>query len=60
YAAMRALEVWVALGRGGVPPRRRPLYFLAVVAVVPVDVVATAAAVVAHVRRRPHGWDTAR
>ena len=60
YASIAGLEVWVALGRGGVSRRRRPAYLAAVATVFPADIVATAVAVVAHRRTRDQHWRSPR
>ena len=60
YALAAGLEVCVALARGGVSVRAAPRYLAALVVVFPVDVVATAAAVVSHLRRRPVTWQSPR
>jgi len=60
YAVVAALEVWVALGRGGVPAHRRPAYFASLAVVFPVDVAATAVAIVLHRRPRAGDWRSPR
>ena len=60
YASIAGLEVWVALGRGGVLPRRRPAYLASLATVFPADIVATAVAVVSHRRPRAHDWRSPR
>jgi 1,2-diacylglycerol 3-beta-glucosyltransferase len=60
YALAAGLEVCVALARGGVPVRTAPRYLAALVVVFPVDIAATAAAVVSHLRRRPLTWQSPR
>ena len=60
YAVVAGLEVCIALSRGGVRPAAAPRYLASLFVMFPVDVAATAMAVLAHVRRRPLTWQSPR